>query len=103
MMMCSFAHDEYIDEEYGLCVTNSVLRTLCYMSYPKPIHRVAGYGAATLVGSLKLQVSFAEYRLFYGALLQQRRIILRSLLIEARPYQCVRINCAYRCVLGYVC
>jgi len=33
------------------------------------------------VGSLKLSVSFAEYRLFYKALLQKRRIILRSLRI----------------------
>jgi len=30
----------------------------------------------------KLQVSFAEYRLFYRALLQKRPVILRSLLIE---------------------
>jgi len=35
------------------------------------------------VGSLKLQVSLAEYRLFYRALLQKRPIILRSLLIVA--------------------
>jgi len=40
-----------------------------------------------LVGSLKLQVFFAEYRLFYGALLQKRPIILRSLLIVATQYQ----------------
>jgi len=39
-----------------------------------------------LVGSLKLQVSFAEYRLFYTALLQKRPIISRSLLVEATPY-----------------
>jgi len=39
-----------------------------------------------LVGSLKLQVSFAEYRLFYRALLQERPIILRSLLMVATPY-----------------
>jgi len=38
-----------------------------------------------LVGSLKLQVSFAEYRLFYRALLQKRPVILRSLLIVATP------------------
>ena len=30
-------------------------------------------GWLRLVGSLKLQVSFAEYSLFYGALLQKRR------------------------------
>ena len=43
-------------------------------------------GWLRLVGSSKLQVSFAEYRLFYRALLQKRPIILRSLLVEATPY-----------------
>jgi len=43
-------------------------------------------GWLRLVGSLKLQVSFAEYSLFYRALLQTRPIILRSLLIVATPY-----------------
>ena len=43
-------------------------------------------GWLRLAGSLKLWVSFAEYRLFYRALLQNRPIILRSLLIEATPY-----------------
>ena len=42
-----------------------------------------------LVGSLKIQVSFAEYRFFYRAFLQKRPIILRSLLIEATPYMCM--------------
>jgi len=32
------------------------------------------------------EVSFAEYRLFYRALLQKRPMILRSLLIVATPY-----------------
>ena len=40
-------------------------------------------GWLRLVGSFKSYVSFAEYSLFYGALLQKRPIILRSLLIEA--------------------
>jgi len=43
-------------------------------------------GRLRLVGSLKLQVSFAGYRLFYKALLQKRPIILRSLLLEATPH-----------------
>ena len=43
-------------------------------------------GWLRLVGSFKLQVSFAEYSLFYRALLQKRHIILRSLLIVATPY-----------------
>ena len=37
------------------------------------------------VASLKLYVSFAEYSLFYRALLQKRPIILRSLHIIATP------------------
>jgi len=43
-------------------------------------------GWLRLVGSLRLQVSFAEYRLFSRALLQKRPTILRSLLIVATPY-----------------
>jgi len=42
-------------------------------------------GWLALVGSLKLQASFAEYRLFHRALLQKRPIILRSLLFVATP------------------
>jgi len=37
------------------------------------------------VGSLKLQVSFAENCLFFRALLHKRPILLRSLLIQATP------------------
>jgi len=40
-------------------------------------------GWLRLVGSLNWYVSFAEYSLFYRALLQKRPIILRSLLIVA--------------------
>ena len=47
-------------------------------------------GWLQLVGSLKLQVSFEEYRFFYRALLQKRRIILRSLLIIATPHVCAQ-------------
>ena len=43
-------------------------------------------GWLRLVGSLKVQVSFAENRLFDRALLQNRPIILRILLIVATPY-----------------
>ena len=46
----------------------------------------AAMGWLRLVGSFKLYVSFAEYRLFYRALLQKRSIIFRSLLIVATPY-----------------
>ena len=43
-------------------------------------------GWLRLVGSFQSKVSFAEYSLFYRALLQKRPIIWRSLLIEATPY-----------------
>jgi len=50
------------------------------------VRGISDMGWLRLVGSLKLQVSFAEYSLFYWALLQKRSIILRNLLIEATPY-----------------
>jgi len=43
-------------------------------------------GWLRLTGSLKLQVCFAGYSLFYRALLQKRPMISRSLLIVATPY-----------------
>jgi len=46
-------------------------------------------GWLRLVGSFKLLVSFAEYRLFYRALLQKRPIIWRSLLVEATPWNAI--------------
>jgi len=52
-------------------------------------------GWLRLVGSLKLQVSFAEHSLFYRALLQKRPIILRSLLIVATPYTVIGIGICF--------
>jgi len=48
---------------------------------------VLNMGWLRSVGSIRLWVSFAEYRLFYRALLQKRPIILSILLTEATPYQ----------------
>ena len=45
-------------------------------------------GWLRLVGSLKSQVSSAEYRLFYRAFLPKRPVILKSLRIVATPYGC---------------
>ena len=42
-------------------------------------------GWLRLVGSFQSYVSFAEYRLFYRALLHKRPLILRGLLTEATP------------------
>ena len=47
------------------------------------------------VGSLKLQIAFAEYRLFYRALLHKRPIILRSLLIVDTPYVVIQSVYSY--------
>jgi len=72
----------------------SPIRTSRVMTMKESSHMYAGVmshirmshvGWLQLVGSLKLYVSFAEYHLFYRALLQKRLIILRSLLIEATP------------------
>ena len=44
------------------------------------------------VENKKLQVSFAEYSLFYRALLQKRRIILSSLLVPICNMLCIAIT-----------
>ena len=51
-----------------------------------PVLLIIHVGWLPLVGSSKLYVSFAEYRLFYTPLLQKRPVFLRSLLIVATPY-----------------
>jgi len=56
------------------------------------------YGVATISRLLKIIGLFAEYHLFYRALLQKRPIILRSLLIIATPYECIHtlyLTCLY--------
>ena len=50
---------------------------------------VSDIGWLRFVGSMKLQVSFAECSLFYRALLQKRPIIQSILLTVASAYQCV--------------
>jgi len=47
---------------------------------------IMAMGWLRLVGSIKLQVSFVEYCLFYRALLQKRPVILSILLTKATPY-----------------
>ena len=56
-------------------------------------------GWLRLVGSLKSYVSFAEYRLFYRALLQKRPMILRSLLIVDTTYHlCITVSMIQLCI-----
>jgi len=61
--------------DIGLCI---------YVSAEPYVHAM---GWLRLVGSSKLYVSFAEYNLFYRALLHKRSISSRSLLIVATPYR----------------
>jgi len=51
------------------------------------------------VGSIKLKVSFAEYRLFYRTLLQKRPIVFSILLTEATPYERVMNTAQKSCVM----
>ena len=74
------------------------IKRIRYTSIQYTIHDISTpYSVRWLhvVGSIKLQVSFAEYRLFYRAFLQKRPVILSSLLIVATPY-------IYTCILAYI-
>jgi len=58
-------------------------------------------GWLRLVGLIQLQVTFAEYRLVYRALLQKRPINLSILLAKATPYVYVCISRI--CTWPYLC
>jgi len=63
------------------------------------------YGVAMISRLLSIIGLFANYRLFYRALLQKRPMILRSLLIVATPYSqhaCMLVN-KYVCLCACVC
>ena len=84
---------------YGFATINGLLKIIglfCKRALQKRRYSAKGIcnlidvrktcmGWLRLVGSFKLQISFAEYRLFYRALLQKRPTILSILLIEATP------------------
>ena len=65
------------------CVCVSVL--ICKGVYKEDTPREGTMGWLRLVGSLKLQVSFAKEPYKRDDILQKRPIILRSLLIVATP------------------
>jgi len=86
-MCCSVGCSVGCSAVQSVAVCRSVLWCVAECSKSatvQSLHRAMGW--LRLVGSLKLQVSFAEYSLFYRALLQKRPIILRSLLTKATPY-----------------
>jgi len=75
-------NEDYVTEEITCIQIHIELRRKTHEQYHTgQIHIEHGMGWLRLVGSLKVQVSFAEYHLFYRALLQKRPIILRSLIV----------------------
>ena len=72
----------------SLCVYSLYSLTPCYNVTTSHFWRLdlGAMGWLRLVGSSKLQVSFAEYSLFYRALLQKKPVVFRSLLIISNPY-----------------
>jgi len=93
LLQGSFAKETYnvkeslrIDRRFKTSNTVLFSREMCTAHISTRHVLIIRYiGWLRLVGSLKLQVSFAEYRLFCRALLQKRPIILMSLLVEATP------------------
>ena len=92
-LLCSFVKDEnsFYNYNYNAKSVNTVILRM-YMRAcvgKKGDIVIAQHsicmGWLRLVGSLKLYVSFAEYRLFHRTLLQKSPMILRSLLIVAIP------------------
>jgi len=84
-------------KEPYISVEISPLPTKPYLSAKRhPQMRKSDMGWLWLVGSLKLQVSFVEYSVFYRALLQKRPIILWSLLVIATPYAYLRYLYTWR-------
>ena len=75
-------HASFLLQVYMYDVTRFYNRSICQ----KGSLITCAMGWLRWVGSLKSKVSFAEYSLFYRALLHSRPIILRSLLIVAIPY-----------------
>ena len=63
---------------------------VCVCVEEKITHKRMGWLRS--VGSIKLYVSYAEYCLFYRALLQKRSVILSILLTKATPYPHTRIK-----------
>jgi len=71
---------------YKWCMTIWYIRQICGKSQSLSQSDIYDMGWLRLVGSFKLQVSFAEYGLFYRALLRKWPVILKRLLMEATPY-----------------
>ena len=58
-----------------------------YLANELAVNQRLDMGWLQSVGSIKFQVSFAEYRVFHRALVQNKHIISSILLTKATPYQ----------------
>ena len=89
---CLALHFRYVDTALdSVCNCDCIYVCVCffvcvYVCVGSAFDCISGMGWLRLVGSFKLWVSFAEYRLFYRVFLQKRPMILRSLLIVATLY-----------------
>jgi len=96
--MCDVTHWYVCRDSFIVCdITQSYVRRdsfkcatcfvhMCTMTHSDVLSWRIHMGWLRLVGSLNWYVAFAEYSLFYRALLQKRPMILGSLLIGATPY-----------------
>jgi len=81
-----------VEKTVWCAYTNDNTSRCVYMCiHRQASHRYAYMGWLRSVGSIKLYVSFTEYRLFYRPLLQKRPIILSILLTVATPYMNVNV------------
>ena len=69
-----------------ICMCIHIYMKIYVCTYIQEAEALIDMGQLRLVGSIKVQVFWAEYRLFHRALLQKRPMTLRSLLIVATPY-----------------
>jgi len=82
LLQGSFAQILWSTHEGVPCMTRDLYLEKKYLTWSIHAHAIPG---------MALQVSSAEYRLFYRALLQKRPVILISILVTClRVYRCVR-------------
>ena len=109
-MACSYVWRDSCTCVTWLCMRVTWLIHMCDDLFVR-VARLIHMGWLRSVGSIKSQVSLAEYRLFCRVLLQNKTIFLSILLTVATPYVCHDsfifvawlINRVYMCVALWCC
>ena len=78
---CQYAHEM---ESVCMAAVSMKMKWRVY-TMKRRVYSCNVYGWLRSVGSIKLYDSFAEYHLFYRAVLQKRPVIVSFLLTEATP------------------